>query len=88
MPSLTTDTNGWLPHGAVQAPSPTHANGFVTNGANGVHTSNGTKSRSVIHGKGHKPPRAAYDDVPVLIVGGGPTGLLLAYLLSKLSGLS
>jgi heterodisulfide reductase subunit A-like polyferredoxin len=26
-------------------------------------------------------------DVPVLIVGGGPTGLLLAYLLSKLRGL-
>jgi ribulose 1,5-bisphosphate synthetase/thiazole synthase len=26
-------------------------------------------------------------EVPVLIVGGGPSGLLLAYLLSKLGGL-
>jgi 2-polyprenyl-6-methoxyphenol hydroxylase-like FAD-dependent oxidoreductase len=25
-------------------------------------------------------------DIPILIVGGGPTGLLLAYLLSKLGG--
>jgi ribulose 1,5-bisphosphate synthetase/thiazole synthase len=25
-------------------------------------------------------------DVPVLVVGGGPSGLLLAYLLSKLGG--
>lgn len=27
-------------------------------------------------------------DVPVLIVGGGPTGLLTAYMLAKLGGLS
>jgi NADPH-dependent 2,4-dienoyl-CoA reductase/sulfur reductase-like enzyme len=27
-------------------------------------------------------------DVPILIVGGGPTGLLLAYLLAKLGGTS
>lgn len=27
-------------------------------------------------------------DVPVLIVGGGPTGLLAAYMLAKLGGLS
>lgn len=27
-------------------------------------------------------------EVPVLIVGGGPSGLLLAYLLSKLGGMA
>lgn len=30
---------------------------------------------------------AQHIDVPVLIVGGGPSGLLLAYLLSKLNGM-
>jgi hypothetical protein len=85
MPSLTTDANGWLSNGGVQAPSPTHANGITTNGVNGAHASNGTNG---INGKNHQSPHMAFDDVPVLIVGGGPTGLLLAYLLSKLNGLS
>jgi ribulose 1,5-bisphosphate synthetase/thiazole synthase len=31
---------------------------------------------------------SAEADVPVLIVGGGPTGLLSAYMLSKLGGVS
>jgi hypothetical protein len=85
MPSLTTDTSGWLSNGAVQAPSPTHANGITTNGVNRAHASNETNG---INGKNHQSPHTAFDDVPVLIVGGGPTGLLLAYLLSKLNGLS
>lgn len=32
--------------------------------------------------------QAVADDVPVLIVGGGPTGLLAAFLLSKFGGTS
>jgi hypothetical protein len=97
MPSLTTDANGWLSNGAVQAPSPTHANGFVTNGVNGAHASNGTNATNATNGtngtngtigKSHRSTYVAFDDVPVLIIGGGPTGLLLAYLLSKLNGSS
>jgi hypothetical protein len=86
MPSLTTDANGWLTNGAVQAPSPTHTNGFATNGVNGSHGSNGTNKRNWSNDKSHYSSRVAFDDVPILIIGGGPTGLLLAYLLSKLNG--
>lgn len=88
MPSLTTGPNGWLSNGAVQAPSPTHANGFVTNGVNGAHASNGTNGTNGTISKSHQSTYVAFDDVPVLIIGGGPTGLLLAYLLSKLNGSS
>lgn len=94
MPSLTTQTNGWVSNGAVQAPTPVHTNGIVANGVNGTHTPNGTHTlngsngANTVNGKIHQKSRVELDDVPVLIVGGGPTGLLLAYLLSKLNGLS
>jgi cation diffusion facilitator CzcD-associated flavoprotein CzcO len=32
------------------------------------------------------PPSSKDVDIPVLIVGGGPTGLLLAHMLSQLRG--
>lgn len=88
MPSLTTDMNGRVSNGAVQAPRPAHTNGVVANGESGAHTLNGTNGANMVNGKSHQKSRAEFADVPVLIVGGGPTGLLLAYLLSKLNGLS
>lgn len=41
----------------------------------------------------HSPDHSSLDepvtiDIPVLIVGGGPTGLLEAYMLAKLGGLT
>lgn len=47
-------------------------NGVYVNGVNEEHISSGNTEIAI--------------DVPVLIVGGGPTGLLLAHLLSKLGG--
>lgn len=52
-----------------------HVNGpseVYVNGVNEEHISSGDTDVAI--------------DVPVLIVGGGPTGLLLAHLLSKLGG--
>lgn len=95
MPSFTTDTNhAWRSNRADQAP---YTNGIVANGVNETHTLNGSDGARVAHGeneanlmneKHHQISRAELDDVPVLIVGGGPTGLLMAYLLSKLNGMS
>lgn len=106
MPSLTVDTNGWIPDGAVQPPQAAHINDIVANGVNGTRTLNGSNGTHVLNssdgarvvdgksaantltGKNYQKSRVELDDVPVLIVGGGPTGLLLAYLLSKLNGMS
>ncbi|KAE9962425.1 hypothetical protein BLS_000335 [Venturia inaequalis] len=103
MPSLTVDTNGWIPDGAVQPPQAAHTNDIVANGVNGTRTLNGSNGTHVLNssdgarvvdgknaantltGKNYQKSRVELDDVPVLIVGGGPTGLLLAYLLSKLN---
>lgn len=48
-------------------------NGTYPNGVNGNDVSSGIEDDIAI-------------DVPVLVVGGGPTGLLLAHLLSELGG--
>ncbi|TID17558.1 FAD binding domain-containing protein [Venturia nashicola] len=94
MPSLTADTKGWVSNGAVQAPIPAHTNGIVAtrvnglyalNGSNEAHAVKGKNGTTLVNGKTHQKSFAELDDVPVLIVGGGPTGLLLAYLLSKLN---
>ncbi len=47
------------------------------NGMSGVHHGGPSGNQAQIH-----------DEVPVLIVGGGPSGLLQALLLAKLGGLS
>jgi hypothetical protein len=44
---------------------------------------NGSKPNGLMSGED-----AIKHDVPVLIAGGGPSGLLLAYMLSRLGGLS
>jgi hypothetical protein len=54
-----------------------HTNSFSDDIVNGIDKPSGIN--------GHKGPEIALD-VPVLIVGGGPTGLLQAHLLSQLGG--
>jgi NADPH-dependent 2,4-dienoyl-CoA reductase/sulfur reductase-like enzyme len=55
-------------------PALVNENHGSVNGAGETTNGNGTNSNSPII------------DVPVLVVGGGPTGLLLAYQLSQLGG--
>ncbi|QDS67736.1 hypothetical protein FKW77_005960 [Venturia effusa] len=87
MPSLDADTNAWISvsNGAVQAPQAVYANGFVSGRMNGTHAQKGTNGLHAMNGRIHQTSGQEFDEAPVLIVGGGPTGLLLSYLLSKLN---
>lgn len=58
----------------------------------GISTFSSSEDMKYVHAAGganHHHDASAQDgvDVPVLIIGGGPTGLLLAYLLSKLKSI-
>jgi hypothetical protein len=82
-PSSEGNGNG-VQHSLLDATSNgKYINGSHDSSLNGVNQAYSHTSEELY---GHQIASDKFE-VPVLIVGGGPTGLLLAYLLSKLGGL-